>query len=266
MGQAIDTPKTPQPMLPSLFQLYTNNIIQNTLHAIQIDATGTVASEVGSFGYMFRGNALDQSHADTAHAVMNTQGHDLDMLMFDRTVSTNAPGGFTISYTVPPPSPPNGALMLLGNFFDRGNAPLAGSFGMSGPRTRDVLGYWLRGNKHANFADHERGSSAKATPELPVRFFSVAARAKGKPVSFPITLYNAGASEMAYTITQVGSWLGVSGAGSITAAEAASGNADSTLTVTCDPSGLAPKIYQGTIYVAAGGVTRAASVAFRVLP
>jgi hypothetical protein len=95
----------------------------------------------------------------------------------------------------------------------------------------------------------------------------VAARAQGEAVSFPLTLYNVGASNMDYTVTRVGSWLGVSGAGSIVLDDAAiSDSADGTLTVTCNPRGLAPRTYHGTIYVAAAGITRAASVAFHVLP
>ncbi|HKU45100.1 MAG TPA: glycosyl hydrolase family 28-related protein, partial [Polyangiales bacterium] len=184
MGSTNDDPADVPHMLPSLFQLWVNNSIQNAYVGIQLDASGSTPTGIGSFGYVFRGNSIDTTRASATQVVLNTAGLDLDMLVLESTVVTNSPGGFGVAYARVPQRPPSSALLLLHNYFDRGKAPLAGSFGISGPAARDLHGIWLRANKRENFADATRGPIAQPTPELPLRVFEIAASARGKPVSF----------------------------------------------------------------------------------
>lgn len=97
-GAASGTPAQPTAVIPSLFHLYTNNLILGSRYASRFDVSGTVTSEIATYGYVFRGNTIDDSVVYAGQFIVNAKAGNLDMIVFDRNLGANMPDGYAFDY------------------------------------------------------------------------------------------------------------------------------------------------------------------------
>jgi hypothetical protein len=279
MGHALDLPSAPISMQPSLFHLYVNNAIRRSREAAIVTASSNVASELGGFGFMFRGNLVENALQDAVTFVYGDQGHNLDMVTFDRTVESDTPVGFSLNYNGAP-HVSTGSLLLVDNQFARGGAAArdisvaAGHDGATDVWLQgDVLGGVAPTSSASSTILHapapeisarqtsSAGTSAHAPPEIPVRELAASARARGGPIALYFMVYNVSTVPMTYPlqIDPAKRWLSAA-----PPLEVAGGSA-ARYELRCDPAGLRPGEYSATVYVGADRL-RAISVNLTVLP
>jgi len=254
-----------EPATPTLFNLYANNFVIGARYAYTLDARGTTASAIGTYGQVFRGNSVASSIEDTGHFAVTALPGNLDMLVFDRNVSTDTAAGYVFK-DWGQPSAAIGSLVIVSDYLDRGTAPLAGSYAMNAPTFASgreaVFRPVLRGSVWTNFAAKFSGKWI-AAPEAPWRRLTVSAKAGRPPVSVEVSLLNGSSSAVTYRISAQPSaaWLAI--ARPLLELEP---QAEGTVSIACDPSKLRPGRYEATLYIEGAEPKRAVSIQFTVLP
>jgi hypothetical protein len=255
----------PQPgadFQPCYFHLYANNNLQSnrwgaTASVAGYTITGTDPG-VAVLGFVYRGNNVTDSVKGSFAITSGTWfgvGKPVDMVVYEHNTGLNTPVGIDSADI----SNKLQSLVVYGNTFDRGSAVQTGSMGISFANGQYPV---LRNNSWVGFQSTYWGPNLGQVLEVPRRFFSLIGNANGQPVTAQLTLWNAGATGLAWSVSDEAPWLSVSSpSGSI-------GNEGllSTVTISCDPSGLVPGIYTGTITVTAGTQAKKMDVVFSVCP
>ncbi len=249
---------------PCYFNYFANNVIQSCYRGMGSFCSNqntTQYPEVGYLGTVFRNNVL--SNITTVGAFQTTTvravvGAPMDMTLYEHNDFSNMPDGFTCDL--------NGGgswvkdTVLYKNTFDLGPAPVSGSFGINfGVNTELPV---LRGNLWTSFAATYAGPLPGAILEVPVRNFNLAGTAGGGVQTAYTAIWNSGTAPLDWTAVSSSAWLTLS-SGSGTDADQ---NANSPLAFTCNPSGLQPGTYTGTITVTGAAQTKKLMVTFTVSP
>jgi hypothetical protein len=251
--------------MPSLFNLYTNNLVVGSRYAYMIHARGTAASEIASYGQVFRANTVASSLENTGAFFATTRWGNLDMLVFDGNVSTDTPAGYAF-YDSGQPSSEVGSVIFVDDYLERGSAPRIGSYAMNAQRVRGALQPYfrpyLRKTMWQNFADKFRSDEWPSDPELPARQVALSAIAGGESVRASVPLFNTSSKAATYRIALAphAAWLSIPQAEIELAPQA-----EVAVPLTCDPRGLRPGRYDATLYVVGGESKRAVSVRLTVL-
>jgi polygalacturonase len=253
-----------EPATPTLFNLYANNFVIGTRYAYTLDARGATALAIGTYAQVFRGNSVASSVEDTGHFSVNALPGNLDMLVFDRNVSTDTAAGYVFKGWGQR-SAAIGSLVIVSDYLDRGTAPLAGSYAMNAPTFggghaatfRPVL----RGSVWTNFANKLAGKWL-AGPETPARRLTATARAGGEPVQLNLPVLNGSSSSVRFRIAPPSAaWLSVPQPYLELAPQA-----EGAVSVACDPRRLRPGKYDTTLYIEGAEPKRAVSIQLSVLP
>ena len=267
MGTSSDTPSEPMPMLPSLFHLYANNLIQSARTGFYVGTGGTVPGQIAGFAFLFRGNVFLNTLFSLGYIMQDPRMDNLDMIVLDRTSGFDTPVGF--SFNGPGAAPSDvGSVLLMGSRLDRGAAPAGNSSAVvaatdaSEPAPATHL--WSQHNHWTNFARDFIGSPAAPPPDLPVRHLFASARTRAASVSLRFTVLNNATGEQRYPLdipVSAKKWLrAAEPLPSIRAHDSAS------YELQCDPSQLTPGLYQTSIGVGNRERKRSLAVTFRVLP
>jgi hypothetical protein len=247
MGQALDQPRKPGSMLPSLFQLYVNNLIVRSRFATMITGGGDVASELAGFGYLFRGNAIGDALGAMGQFVLGGKGHNIDMVVFDQTAGFDLAAGFDFSF-IGAVGRATGSLLLRDDRFDRGVWPGARAAAVAAPgASGEATALWMHDTSWEGFA-RAIDAPGRSALELPQRVQNVHVRAGGSPRELSLPLLNPGTAAGSYAV-QVepeARWLR-----SASAQIELGPQECAMLRLTCDPRGLAPGEYRAGVRIGA---------------
>lgn len=254
---------SPQPgadFQPCYFHLYANNNYRsNRWGGMSSIADYDIALSdpgVALLGHVYRRNTITspvlKSFGTVSSSWLGT-GKAADMLVFEHNTSTNTPVGIDAAGI----GSSLQSVIAYKNNFSRGSASSSGSigFGFANGQTID-----LRENVWTDFQSIYSGPILGQVLEVPQRFFNLIGNVGGQPVTAQVNIWNAGIAGLDWSVSDDAPWLSVSGSSGSIAGEALS----STLTLTCDPSGLASGTYTGTITVIAGSQTKKLDVVFTV--
>lgn len=256
------------PFIPSIdpvyFNYYANNIIQSCYEGLRntsnLPAIATT-SGVGYLGNVFTNNSLTDITTYGARLWTDntgTPGVPFDVSVFEHSTFTNVPQAVECNQSGIGSRVKNA--LFYKNVFNRGTAPLAGSFGIDfGPSTYTPD---IRVNSWLNFQTTYAGSLPGGLLEVPNRPFEVLGTAGGSSQTAAMTIWNAGTSSLSWTATSDSAWLTLSSGSGTVADETAS----SSVTLTCNPTSLAAGTYTGTVTVTGASQTKKVVVTFTVSP
>jgi hypothetical protein len=245
---------------PCFFNYFANNSIQSCYQGIQAGSGFPSAAQtpgVGALGNVFRNNQVSDISTLGAAVWSNsttTPGSPVEMTLFGQNTFSNLATGFDMD------SSDQGSgirdTILVQNAFSLGSASSTGSFGVNfGSDTQPDL----QDNTWTGFATTYAGTPSGPVLEVPIRNFSLA-WAAGTNAEASLTLVNAGTSALAWTAASDSAWLTLSA----TSGTIADQNSEGTLVLSCDPSGLQPGTYAGTITISGASQTMQVTVQFTV--
>jgi hypothetical protein len=252
------------------FNYCTNNIINSCYEGIGVGFTAPLA-EIEFLGNVFRNNVISDITTDGAYE--GTPGAvtfpSFDLTLFEHNTFNNLPYGFDCAGNrafalLGPPNSNQDALtintLLYKNAFNLGTAAYAGSFGINfGTNT---LSPALNGNTWTGFATTYSGALPGTILDMPIGNFAVPGITGGGPQTVTLPLWNSGTAPLVWTAVSDSSWLTVS-SGNGTVADQ---DSTSAITLTCNPAGLAPGTYIGTITIVGGSEPETVPVTFTVSP
>ncbi len=185
---------------------------------------------------------------DTALKLNGSSNQSAPILtVFDGNAVTN------VKYVLTATGDPEN-VVLYGNTFTRGTGAEDGSRGAILTDTDPML----QGNTWSGFETTYAGTLPGPILEASTRALALDAAA-GTSVQRKLALLNAGTSSLTWTAGDDATWLTLSSAGGESAAEA-----NSTVTLTCDATGLSDGTYTGTITVSGASQTLKITVSFTV--
>jgi hypothetical protein len=249
---------------PCYFIYFANNLIQSCYHGIGSycsNQNATQYPEIGYLGTVFRNNTL--SNITTVGAFQTTAaravvGSPMDLTLFEHNNFTNLPEGFACDLNSGGSWVKN--TVLYKNTFDLGTAPVSGSFGINfGVNTQLPA---LRGNTWTGFATTYAGPPPGAILEIPVRNFNLSGAASGGVQTAYTAIWNSGTAPLNWLAVSSAAWLKLSSVGGTVADQ----NSSAPVALTCNPAGLQPGAYTGTITVSGAAQTKELGVTFTVLP
>lgn len=241
---------------PVYFGLWSDNRIVNSRWGVKW-AGQAPSHGVLFLGNVFRNNTLDGIVVDGFTISTSPGGGNpapwVDLNIIERTTATNLPFGLTRAG----PAGSMANTLIRRNRFSLGAASSGGSKGVTFLAGESPA---LLENAWSGFESTYAGTPPGAILEAPIRVLTVNGVAGGSAKTAPLVLWNAGTAAMTWSAGAGAGWLSLSPPGGSAAGE----NAASTVTVTCDPSGLAAGTYIGTVSCTDGTLTRKATVVFRV--
>jgi hypothetical protein len=260
--------QTVESAAPCYFIYYANNTIQDCYEGIRAGfgtAQVSPSAGIGFLGNVFRNNSVSDITTDGAYASTDAGATiPLDMTLFEHNTFTNLSSGINLDNNVP--GTINGVhsstknVILYKNSFSLGTAAYAGSYGIYfGPET---LAPSLIDNTWTDFATTYAGTPPGAILDLPLRNFNVSGTTASGTQDATLTIWDSGTAPLNWAATSDSSWLTLS-SGSGTVADE---DSNSTLTFTCDPTGLSPGTYTGTITVSGGTQPETFTVNFTIPP
>jgi hypothetical protein len=242
--------------------LVVNNTFTNTRWAINAGASDGSGGAVGMLGTVVRENAFNgavitDASLSTGDAGLASGGVAAAMTILDHNTATGAPAGVLRQASGTNPSNPAviTGLVLCGNVFNLGAAPVAGSQGLAfGPAADDVV---LHGNQWTGYEKTYVGLLPGAHPELPLRMIDISVEA-GAATTAALPVWNSGPAAIVPTTGSDSSWLT-----DASPALVAEGNAQLTLSV--NAASLAPGVFAGEASIGtASGVSGGAIVELTV--
>jgi hypothetical protein len=262
---------------PCYFLYYTNNTIQNCYEGIRA-GIGTAGIPqpygIGFLGNVFRNNSVSNITTDGAYACTDAGATvPLDMTVFEHNAFTNLTNGINLDNNVPGTghgvhsSAQN--VILYKNNLSLGTAAPTGSFGVYfGP---DTLSPALQGNSYQGFASNYAGTLPGVILEVPNRTFNLAGASGGIAQTATMTIWNSGTAPLNWLASSDSGWLTFSLSNGTQARHLQGSVADessSTATLTCNPAGLPPGTYTGTITITSVAVSQSEilTVNFTVSP
>ncbi|HEY3377418.1 MAG TPA: LamG-like jellyroll fold domain-containing protein, partial [Armatimonadota bacterium] len=247
--------------LPTYFNLFTRNTITNNKYAIYSSVTsfGSAGVDGGTalLGQVFRGNTIITPTVSALQLVSswNGAGEAMQCNIYEGNTGTNIP----VAVDCTPGT--NNALidntLFYKNNFDRGTAALLGSKGINFAAGQAPD---LRENRWTNFATTYAGTLPGAILEVPARVLELTAATDGTSPTTMLSIWNAGTASQAWSATKSAAWLTLS----LTSGALATENSSANVTVTGNPTGLAPGTYTDVITVTGASQTQKVTVLFNV--
>ena len=266
-GLAQYSPSPVTTTCPCDFHYYANNVIQKCSRGIfcfaefPVDKNGVplvAGPRLGFLGNTFRRNNWSDLIACGIGFDGSTTGWPVDLAVFEHNTFTNLSQGINFRSEGHDAEAVN--TVLYKNAFDRGTAPFLASFGAYFlPSTVAPV---LRENTWTGFQTTYAGTPPGPALELPGRTFALQTPVGSAAVVTAVTLENAGTARLDWTALSDASWLTLSASSGTVPNESSL----SSLTLTCDPSGLPPGTYVGNVSLTAGTQTTKITVPFTVGP
>jgi len=243
----------PEGVQPCYWGLYSNNSMTNVRTGIYTTTSTIEIGDPGSamLGNVFRDNTVNGAlDSGIIHGGGSAPPDSSSLNVFDDNTITNVPVGIDCGGVVK-------NAVLYRNDFTRGDKTYSGSKGIDFNANQTPA---LRENTWTGFETTYAGATPGAILEAPYRVLEAAA-ASGTTDQVTLTVWNAGTSSLAWSVTEDVDWLTCSPASGSVPGEG--GFADVTVTCTAKQY-LAPGVHSGAITVAAGGQVQRVMVYFTV--